>query len=241
MPQIFTASTALVATLLVASTARGAATAQATAPIRWTYNCSAGKNITSFDYDLHNQTWLITGSDGRLGTPVTAAALRAGAAVVATSRTEEAATANCDNLRKEFGADAPVLCIAMDLSSFDSVRGAVKSIDARYPHVDVLLHVAATLGLNNITADGFVETVQVNVLSPVLINKLLLKSGNGEGANGAAAARQRAVHVGSANCYDPLGWPAEGRVDTAMKWIKGTEPHPNLNETTPYYWYSFTK
>ena len=197
----------------------------------WPFHCSAGLNISSLSYKLQNQTYLITGSDGRLGGPVTEAALRNGATVVATSVTEEEAEANCAQLRETFGPSVAADCYAMDLSSFSSVRSTVADILEKHPVIDTLLHVAATIGLDNITSDGFVETVQVNTLSPVLMNNLLNESLH-------KAESPRVVHVGSANCYDPLGWPETDKVNTAMEWITGKAAHPTEN---PYYWYSFSK
>ena len=153
------------ALLLLGSVAAAAARGD---PSSWpdSYKCEAGKNISSYAYDLHNQTWLVTGSDGRLGEPVTEYALRAGAAVVATSRNQATADANCAALRAKLGADTPVSCYAMDLSNLTQVREVVAAVD-RSTALDVVLHVAATAGLNNLTADGFVETLQVNVLRRV--------------------------------------------------------------------------
>jgi NAD(P)-dependent dehydrogenase (short-subunit alcohol dehydrogenase family) len=197
----------------------------------WAYKCAAGKNITTLSYDLHNQTFLVTGSDGRLGMPVTRAALRSGATVIATSRSDDVAAANCEALKDDFGADVKATCLAIDLSSFASVHAGVAAI-ANVPAIDAVLHIAATIGLDNVTADGVVGTVEVNAVSPVLMNNLLMPQLK-------RAAKPRIVHVGSANCYDPLSWPATGQVEAAISWVTGKAPHPD--PSAPYYWYSFTK
>lgn len=204
-----------------------AAEAAPLASSNWTYSCSAGENITSLHYNLTGQTYLVTGSDGRLGLPVTAAALRNGASVIATSRTAEAAETNCANFRAEFGTDAPISCVGMDLSSFAAVSEAVSSIKRNYSRIDVLLHVAATIGLDNVTDDGIVGTVEVNLMSPVYLNKLLRDELN-------ASPNPRLLHIGSADAFDPIGWPATDRIPAAMSWITGRSPHPNPSQ--PYYW-----
>jgi hypothetical protein len=47
---------------------------------------------------------------------------------------------------------------------------------------------------------------------------------------------RRILHVGSANCYDPLMWPtAESKVDTTLKFLNGSEAQPG--PSNPYYWF----
>lgn len=83
----------------------------------------------------------------------------------------------------------------------------------------------------NVTKDGIVETMEVNVVSPALLTSLLKPQM-------MAARKPRVVFVGSANCYDPLDWPATDLVESAVKWTTGAEPHPG---TSQYYFYSFSK
>ena len=122
-------------------------------------------------------------------------------------------------------------CLTLDLSSFENVKEVVSHIDGNYEQLDALLHIAATMGLDNVTADGFIETVEINVVSPVLMNKLLLPKLQ-------SAPHPRVIHVGSANAYDPLDWPATNQVTAAIEWMTGRQPHPGQSK---YYWYSFTK
>jgi hypothetical protein len=70
-----------------------------------------------------------------------------------------------------------------------------------------------------VTADGVVGTVQVNAIAPALLTNLLK-------TQLLAAPKPRVVYVGSANCYDPLGWPANNQVDAAVGWATGKAPHP---------------
>eukprot|EP00035_Acanthoeca_spectabilis_P017920 m.378778 g.378778 ORF g.378778 m.378778 type:complete len:348 (+) comp16708_c4_seq3:167-1210(+) len=200
------------------------------APTGWQYSCSAAENVTSISYPLHGLVWLVTGADGRLGYPITSAALRNGARVVATSIDAATATANCARLNTDF-PNANVSCVAMDLSSFSDIKQTIAAVAKANPVFDVVAHIAATAGRPNLTADGIVETVQVNTIAPALMNVLLEKQI-------AAAVRPRVVHVGSASCYDPLEWPATNQVDAAVELTTGKKPHPGTN---PYYWYSFSK
>jgi hypothetical protein len=64
-----------------------------------------------------------------------------------------------------------------------------------------------------------VGTVQVNAIAPALLTNLLK-------TQLLAAPKPRVVYVGSANCYDPLGWPANNQVDAAVGWATGKAPHP---------------
>eukprot|EP00040_Diaphanoeca_grandis_P039961 m.260753 g.260753 ORF g.260753 m.260753 type:complete len:352 (+) comp40553_c0_seq1:113-1168(+) len=197
----------------------------------WDYSCTAGDNVTKFNYDLKDQTWFITGSDGRLGKPVLYAALHGGASVIALSRNDSMAATNCRDIRGDFPS-ANVECFGMDLSSFKSVKATVALIASKYASIDVILHIAATIGLNTITPDGFVETVEINAVSPVVINNLLLHKLK-------AAPKPRIIHVGSADAFQNLGWPATNQVEAGIKWITGKEPHPIPGST--YYFYGFTK
>eukprot|EP00037_Helgoeca_nana_P023618 m.245861 g.245861 ORF g.245861 m.245861 type:complete len:351 (+) comp26411_c0_seq1:1370-2422(+) len=200
------------------------------APSAWPYSCTAGDNITASHHTLGGQVWVITGANGRLGYQVTSAALRNGARVIAMSIDSSTAAANCEKL----AGDLPhpnVKCVGLDLSSFTAVKGVAAAIAAETKVVDVLVNVAATMGRMNVTKDGIVETMEVNVVSPALLTSLLKPQM-------MAARKPRVVFVGSANCYDPLDWPATDLVESAVKWTTGVEPHPG---TSQYYFYSFSK
>eukprot|EP00038_Savillea_parva_P007729 m.172171 g.172171 ORF g.172171 m.172171 type:complete len:373 (+) comp13484_c0_seq1:46-1164(+) len=196
----------------------------------WPYSCSAGENITTVKYDLTGQTWLITGADGRLGYQVTLAALKNGATVIATSIDEPSATANCARLASDV-THPNVKCMGMDLSTFSTVKSAVASVQADHKVIDVVIHIAATMGRLNVTADGIVETMSVNLISPALITKMLQPQL-------AASKHPRVVFIGSANAYDPLYWPAGDMVTSAVKITKGEMPHPG---PSTFFFYEFSK
>ncbi|MEV7128233.1 SDR family NAD(P)-dependent oxidoreductase [Streptomyces sp. NPDC093260] len=82
----------------------------------------------------HPQVWFITGSSRGLGRALAAAALEAGARVVATARRPEA-------VAKEFGEYGDrVLPLALDVTSPEAARAAVGAAVARFGRVDVLVN-----------------------------------------------------------------------------------------------------
>lgn len=208
---------------------------------------------------------------------------------MALSINNDVATANCARLAADGLTN--VTCMAMDLSSFASIKSAAATITAKHKSIDVLLHIAATIvsplppsprcpafliqplacvhpvclvpvcctrsytcdsainsstkppslpahrvrtyvqtdnnkqihtrakGMLNVTADGIVGTVQVDAIAPALLTNLLK-------TQLLAAPKPRVVYVGSANCYDPLDWPDNNRVQAAVEWATGKDPHP---------------
>ena len=65
----------------------------------------------------------------------------------------------------------------MDLSSLAQVRTFAETVVGRDGPIDVLFHVAGVMQQSptrRLTADGFEETLAVNVLAPFLLTRLLL-------------------------------------------------------------------
>ncbi len=182
----------------------------------WPYHCPAGMETSELVYNLTGKTLLVTGADGRLGYEVSLAAARSGARVIASTRTEEKAAANKQQLEKDLGGTGgPVETLVMDLSSFASVRGAAAEVSERFSSLDGVLQVAHG-GPDAVTDDGFVGTLQINVLSPALLTELLLPQLS-------AAPAPRAIYIGSMASFADMHWDRKDPVGTLMRQTRGEE------------------
>ena len=135
---------------------------------------------------------LLTGGGRGLGR-VTAEKLAAlGHHVLLVARTLPAAQSTVDEIRRRH-PEAVIEPRAVDLSSLGEVRAfASREADGGEP-LDVLFHIAGvmpTRPTRSVTADGYEETLAVNVLAPFLLTSLLLPAL-------ARARSARVVTVGS--------------------------------------------
>jgi len=201
----------------------------------WAFSCAAGMNVTELNVTLHGKTVLITGSDGRLGFPLSLAAVRAGAMLIAGSRTQSKADANKIKLESEFGVQGSVDTMVADLSSFASVRAGAASVLSKHPVIDVIVHMAGIGGFDKVTADGYDGTTQINHLSSALLTDLFLPALS-------KSPSPRVVYIGSSNMFDKVeDWETgETVVAQTEKWIRGVPPTSQANNTVMFY-YSLSK
>ncbi len=117
----------------------------------------------------------MTGATSGLGKVAAAKAAAAGAEVVVIARNTTKGEELCRYLNEIYpGAKGSIKIVEGNLNSFQSVREACMRILSLYKHINVLVLNAATLNFKPvITEDGVEETLQVNVLSPLLIYLLL--------------------------------------------------------------------
>lgn len=186
----------------------------------WPYHCAAGMETSELAVNLTGKTMLVTGSDGRLGFQVALAAARAGATVIASTRSLR----KCDDVKKRIDAEivgtgGAVETLVMDLSSFDSVRIAAHEVLTSHGTLDVVVQVAGVAGQDNLTADGFVGTLQINVLAPAYLTKLLLPAL-------MSAPAPRVVYIGSMAAFGNMHWPSKDPVSALMRWTRGQETIP---------------
>ena len=120
--------------------------------------------------------------------------LSKGAKVVMMNRNADKSTAAIATLKQEFGGDADVTLVRMDLAVLDSVREAAAEVMEKVPHIDALICNAAIaqVAKQEITVDGFESQLGVNHFGHFLLCGLLFE--RIEGSEG------RIVVVGS-NAY----------------------------------------
>jgi len=130
-------------------------TTNAFGPDGWT-----PERITS----LAGKTIVITGANAGTGFEASRIFLSKGAKVVMLNRNAEKSTAAIEKLKQEFGADADVSFVRMDLSVLASVREAAAEIIKTVPRIDALICNAAIAQVptQQLTTDGFESQLGTN-------------------------------------------------------------------------------
>ncbi len=124
---------------------------------------------------LDGKTYVITGANSGAGFEATRTLLTKGATVVMLNRSEDKSAAALAELRTEFGADAPVSFIRMDLAVLGSVREAAADVLEKVHSIDALICNAAIsqTATRKLTVDGFESQLGVNHMGHFLLCGLL--------------------------------------------------------------------
>ncbi len=126
---------------------------------------------------LAGKTYVITGANAGAGFEATRVFLSKGAKVVMMNRNADKSAAAIASLKHEFGSDADVTFVRMDLAVLDSVREAVAEVMEKVPRIDALICNAAIaqVAKQEITVDGFESQLGVNHLGHFLLCGLLFE------------------------------------------------------------------
>ncbi|MEX3016803.1 SDR family oxidoreductase [Gymnodinialimonas hymeniacidonis] len=113
---------------------------------------------------LAGKTYLITGANAGAGFQAARILLSKGAKVVMLNRSAEKSEAAIADLKAEYGPDAEVSFIRMDLSDLSSVRAAGAEVLASVPRIDALICNAAIAQVptQKLTVDGFESQLGTN-------------------------------------------------------------------------------
>ncbi|MGD9419340.1 MAG: SDR family oxidoreductase [Verrucomicrobiota bacterium JB025] len=143
---------------------------------------------------LAGKTFVITGANAGAGFQATRILLSKGASVVMMNRNADKSAAAIAALKQEFGGDAGVSDVHMDLAVLDSVRKAAAELLEKVPRIDALICNAAIaqVAKQEITVDGFESQLGVNHFGHFLLTGLLFER--------IEESRGRIVVVGS-NAY----------------------------------------
>lgn len=127
--------------------------------------------------DLQDKTYIITGANAGAGFQAARALLRKNAKVVMLNRSAEKSLAAIDALKTEFGSDADVRFVRMDLASLLSVREAAAEILKTCPRIDALICNAAIAQVptRQLTKDGFESQLGTNHYGHFLLCGLLFE------------------------------------------------------------------
>ena len=126
---------------------------------------------------LAGKTYVITGANVGAGFEATKVFLSKGAKVVMMNRNADKSAAAIATLKQEFGSDADVTFVRMDLAVLDSVREAAAEVMEKVPHIDALICNAAIaqVAKQEITVDGFESQLGVNHFGHFLLCGLLFE------------------------------------------------------------------
>ena len=126
---------------------------------------------------LEGKTYVITGANTGAGFQATRILLAKGAKVVMLNRNQIKSVVAISNLKQEFGSQANVSFIQLDLSELASVRKAAREVLEKVPHIDALIcnGAIAQIAKQEITVDGFESQLGVNHYSHFLLCGLLFE------------------------------------------------------------------
>ena len=126
---------------------------------------------------LTGKTYVITGANAGAGFEATRVFLSKGAKVVMMNRNADKSNAAIATLKQEFGSDADVTFVRMDLAVLDSVRDAAAEVLEKVRHIDALICNAAIaqVAKQKITVDGFESQLGVNHFGHFLLCGLLFE------------------------------------------------------------------
>ncbi len=143
---------------------------------------------------LVDRTYLITGANSGAGFEATRILLSKGASVVMLNRNAQKSVAAIQALKQEFGTEAKVSFVLMDLAELDSVRTAAATLLKIVPNIDALICNAAIaqVAKQEHTVDGFESQLGVNHFGHFLLCGLLFER--------IESSKGRIVVVGS-NAY----------------------------------------
>ena len=133
---------------------------------------------------LAGKTYVITGANSGTGFQATRILLSKGASVIMLNRNPSKSIAAINELQQEFGQDAKVSFVKMDLGDMASVRSAAAQVLTQAPRIDALMcnGAIAQIAKQEFTVDGFESQLGVNHYGHFLLCGLLfdrLEASNG--------------------------------------------------------------
>lgn len=125
--------------------------------------------------NLSGKTFLITGANAGAGYEASKILLEKGATIVMLNRSDDRSKQAITDLKGEFGADAKVTYVKMDLGDLASVRTAAEEVLATVPAIDALICNAAVaqVAKQEFTKDGFESQLGINHYGHFLLCNLL--------------------------------------------------------------------
>ncbi len=204
---------------------------------------------------LDDKTYVITGANSGTGFQATRTLLAKGARVVMLNRNAQKSEAAIAELTAEFGADAMVSFVEMDLAVLDSVRDAAAKVLSDLPQIDALICNAAIsqTQTRKLTVDGFESQLGVNHMGHFVLCGLLyerIEASTGRivvvGSN-AYKMNKKKIHFDDLNFdenYSPwhaynqsklaqmmFGYELQRRVQAAGKDVEVQVCHPGSSQT----------
>lgn len=125
-----------------------------------------------------NKLIFMTGATSGLGKISVLKAARDGATIVALARSKEKGVSLIEDYRSQYSEGlGKIEIIEGNLSSFASIAKACSEIVSKYPVIDIIVNNAGIMNFESKQSlDNIEETLQVNLLSPLLICHLLYEN-----------------------------------------------------------------
>lgn len=125
---------------------------------------------------LEGKTIFMTGATSGLGIEAAYHYVIQGAKLVVLARNEQKSKALLDGYKAKFPeSKANIDFIKGDLNSLDSVNKACAEVKQKYPKLDCIINNAGLMNFEfQKSEDGIEKTLQINLLSPILICHLLI-------------------------------------------------------------------
>lgn len=126
---------------------------------------------------LEGKTYVITGANSGAGFEATRILLKKGASVIMMNRSIDKSNVAISELHREFGRDAKVSLVVLDLASLQSVREAAANLLGKTSQIDALICNAAIaqIAKKAMTIDGFESQLGVNHFGHFLLCSLLFE------------------------------------------------------------------
>ncbi|MFT6921770.1 MAG: NAD(P)-dependent dehydrogenase (short-subunit alcohol dehydrogenase family) [Crocinitomicaceae bacterium] len=125
-----------------------------------------------------NKIIFMTGATSGFGKISALKAAQSGATLIVLARDKVKAEALCTEFKAQYpDSSGKIEIIEGDLSSFDSVYSACEEVRLKFPVIDMIVNNAGIMNFKpKKTTNGVEETLQVNLLSPLLICHLLFEN-----------------------------------------------------------------
>lgn len=126
---------------------------------------------------LSGKTYLITGANTGAGFQATRILLKQGAQVVMLNRNANKSEAAISELKNEFGENAQVSFVVMDIANLSSIRQAAAEVLEKISKIDALIcnGAIAQIAKQEFTVDGFESQLGVNHYGHFLLCGLLFE------------------------------------------------------------------
>lgn len=172
--------------------------------------------------NLTGKTYLITGANAGAGFQAARTLLKRNAKVVMLNRSVEKSRAAIEKLKQEFGAEADVGFVHMDLSVLASVHKAAAEVLNSVPQINALICNAAIAQVptRKLTVDGFESQLGTNHFGHFLLAGLLLEQiEESKGRIVVVASLGYNMGLKTIN-FDDLNWDNGYRPNTAYSQSK---------------------
>jgi D-threitol dehydrogenase (NAD+) len=174
-------------------------------------------SLVDYDFSLDGKVAVVTGGASGIGSAIVDAYAAKGATVVVLDKAVDAA-------QRKVGEGGAVLAVGCDVTSEQSVVGAVHAVEAQLGRIDVLVNsagIAVIEAAEELTIDAWDQTMAINLRGAFLVSqqvgRLMLAQGSGTVISLASQAATIALPGHVAYCASKFGLVGLTKV-LALEW-----------------------